>query len=130
MHFCSSEVVAACSCAHCAAGDCALSAWNVPRHDHRHHLQARELLTQAGLLVHDLVQALTNFYSHSAQRIGVFADAVGEDVSDVNKKVDCFYTVQVLNTVQSFVDYMAYRITVLLAISQTRDYDARPYIQG
>ena len=60
----------------------------------------------------------------------MFADAVGEDVSDVNKKVDCFYTVQVLNTVQSFVDYMAYRITVLLAISQTRDYDARPYIQG
>ena len=70
-----------------AAGDQSLNAWNVPRHDHRYHLQARELLTQASMLIHDLVQALTSFYSHSEQRVVVFADAVGENVSDVNKKV-------------------------------------------
>ena len=73
-----------------AAGDQSLNAWNVPRHDHRHHLQARELLTQAGTLVQDLVQALTSFYAHTEQRVSVFADAVGENVSDVNRKVACF----------------------------------------
>jgi len=70
-----------------AAGDVTLNAWNMPRHDHRHHLQARELLTQANALVHDLVQALMSFYAHSEQRVKVFADAVGEEVSDVNRKV-------------------------------------------
>jgi len=73
----------------CAAGDRLLNGWNVPRHDHRHHLQARELLSQARTLVDDLVQALINFYSHSEQRVKVFAEAVGDDVSHVNKKVVC-----------------------------------------
>ena len=86
--------MAACNCGGFAAGDHSLNAWNVPRHDHRHHLQARELLTQASALIHDLVQALTNFYSHSELRVGVFADAVGEDVSGVNKKVVCLNTKQ------------------------------------
>lgn len=75
-----------------AAGNCSLNAWNVPRHDHRHHLQARELLSQANVLVQDLVQALTHFYSHSEQRVKIFADAMGEDVSAVNKKVVYFST--------------------------------------
>jgi len=92
----------ACRCGDVAAGDQSLNAWNVPRHDHRQHLQARELLAQAGTLVHDLVQSLASFYSHSERRVGVFADAIGENVSDVNKKVQWFLITQTLICLQCF----------------------------
>jgi len=92
----------ACRCGDVAAGDQSLNAWNVPRHDHRQHLQARELLVQAGTLVHDLVQSLASFYSHSERRVGVFADAVGENVSDVNKKVEWFLITLTLICLQCF----------------------------
>jgi len=86
----------------------------VPRHDHRHHLQARELLSQASALVHDLVQALTSFYSRSEQRVKVFAEAVGEDVSDVNKQVVYFNTIYILHLLLPFLCMFAYFYLLLL----------------
>lgn len=67
-----------------------MNALNVPRHDHRHHLQARELLTQANMLVQDLIPALDAYYTHTEARVRIFADAVGEPLSDVNNRVTRF----------------------------------------
>jgi hypothetical protein len=75
------------SCCFTASGDPILNGWNVPHHDHRHHLHARELLAQANMLVQDLVPALDGFYMHCEERVRIFADAVGEPMSDVNKRV-------------------------------------------
>jgi hypothetical protein len=69
------------------SGDPNLNAWNIPRHDHHHHLQARELLAQANILVQDFLPALDAFYTHAEERVRIFADAFGEPLSDVNKKV-------------------------------------------
>ena len=61
---------------------------NVPIHDRKHQQQAKELVSQCNVLLKDLVQALSNFYTYCEQRTRVYpVDADTEPLSDVNKKV-------------------------------------------
>ncbi|KAK3093160.1 hypothetical protein FSP39_012055 [Pinctada imbricata] len=58
---------------------------NLPTHDRKHQLRARELVNQAGNHLSELVQALSNFYTYSEQRSKIYpADGVNEPFSPVN----------------------------------------------
>ncbi|XP_048734346.2 protein phosphatase 1 regulatory subunit 21-like isoform X2 [Ostrea edulis] len=62
-----------------------LNGLNLPTHDRRHQLQARELVSQATNHMTELVQALSNFYTYSEQRSKIYpADGTHEPYSPVN----------------------------------------------
>ncbi|XP_013411783.1 protein phosphatase 1 regulatory subunit 21 [Lingula anatina] len=64
-----------------------LNALNVPTHDRKHQLKAKELCGQATNLVQDLVQGLANYYTYVEQRTKIYpADGQIEPYSEVNKK--------------------------------------------
>lgn len=65
-----------------------LNGLNLPTHDRRHQLQARELVSQATNHMTELVQALSNFYTYSEQRSKIYpADGTHEAYSPVNVQV-------------------------------------------
>ena len=65
-----------------------LNGLNLPTHDRKHQLRARELIHQASNHLSELVQALSNFYTYSEQRSKIYpADGVNEQFSPVNVQV-------------------------------------------
>ncbi|XP_046575666.1 protein phosphatase 1 regulatory subunit 21-like [Haliotis rubra] len=64
-----------------------LNSLNLPTHDRKHQLRARELVGQASNLVAELVQGLSNFYTYSEQRSKIYpADGVSEPLSQINSQ--------------------------------------------
>ncbi|XP_062574127.1 protein phosphatase 1 regulatory subunit 21-like isoform X1 [Saccostrea cucullata] len=62
-----------------------LNGLNLPTHDRRHQLQARELVSQATNHMTELIQALSNFYTYSEQRSKIYpADGTHEPYSPIN----------------------------------------------
>ncbi|KAF7686976.1 protein phosphatase 1 regulatory subunit 21 [Silurus meridionalis] len=60
---------------------------NVPTHNRRHQLKARDTAGQAVGFVQDLVSALLNFHSYTEQRIHIYPlDSSIEPVSPLNQK--------------------------------------------
>ena len=65
-----------------------LNGLNLPTHDRKHQLRARELIGQAANLVGELTQGLSNFFTYSEQRSRIYpADGVTEPLSPTNTKV-------------------------------------------
>ena len=65
-----------------------LNALNIPTHDRKHQLRAKELLGQASTLVKELTQGLSNFHTYCEQRSRLYpADGASEPLSTVNKRV-------------------------------------------
>ena len=65
-----------------------LNALNIPTHDRKHQLRAKELVGQAAGLVKELIQGLSNFHTYCEQRTRIYPnDADREPMTDVNKKV-------------------------------------------
>ncbi|XP_041351429.1 protein phosphatase 1 regulatory subunit 21-like [Gigantopelta aegis] len=64
-----------------------LNRLNIPTHDRKHQMRARELVNQSSNLVGELVQGLSNFYTYSEQRSKIYpADGVSEPHSAINTK--------------------------------------------
>ncbi|XP_005100961.1 protein phosphatase 1 regulatory subunit 21 [Aplysia californica] len=64
-----------------------LNGFNLPTHDRRHQLRAKELITQGANLVGELTQGLSNFFTYSEQRSKIYpADGVTEPLSPLNIK--------------------------------------------
>ncbi|NP_001085000.1 protein phosphatase 1 regulatory subunit 21 [Xenopus laevis] len=64
-----------------------LNALNVPVHNKRYQLKARELANQGLSFVRDLVTALLNFHTYTEQRVQIFPiDSAIDVVSPLNKK--------------------------------------------
>lgn len=60
---------------------------NVPVHNRRHQLRAREVAAQALVFLQNLVSALLNFHSYSEQRVQIYPhDSSIETISAVNQK--------------------------------------------
>ncbi|XP_056465031.1 protein phosphatase 1 regulatory subunit 21 [Gadus chalcogrammus] len=60
---------------------------NVPAHNRRHQLKARDLAGQALAFVQDLVAALLNFHSYTEQRVHIYPrDSSIEPISPLNQK--------------------------------------------
>ena len=65
-----------------------LNGYNLPTHDRRHQLRAKELITQGTNLVGELVQGLSNFFTYTEQRSKIYpADGVTEPISPLNINV-------------------------------------------
>ncbi|XP_070180531.1 protein phosphatase 1 regulatory subunit 21-like isoform X2 [Littorina saxatilis] len=64
-----------------------LNGLNLPTHDRKHQLRARELVSQAANLVGELTQGLSNFFTYSEQRSRIYpADGVTEPLSPTNTR--------------------------------------------
>ncbi|KAL8589753.1 hypothetical protein ACOMHN_027261 [Nucella lapillus] len=64
-----------------------LNGLNLPTHDRKHQLRARELIGQAANLVGELTQGLSNFFTYSEQRSRIYpADGITEPLSPTNTK--------------------------------------------
>ncbi|KAH9500952.1 hypothetical protein Btru_069302 [Bulinus truncatus] len=64
-----------------------LNGLNVPTHDRKHQLRAKELITQGANLVGELTMGLSNFFTYSEQRSKIYpADGVTEPQSPLNAK--------------------------------------------
>ncbi|KAL0983855.1 hypothetical protein UPYG_G00133780 [Umbra pygmaea] len=64
-----------------------LNSLNVPPHNRRHQLKARDVAGQALGLVQDLVAALLNFHSYTEQRVHIYPlDSSIEPISPLNQK--------------------------------------------
>uniref|UniRef100_A0A6I8RTK5 Protein phosphatase 1 regulatory subunit 21 n=1 Tax=Xenopus tropicalis TaxID=8364 RepID=A0A6I8RTK5_XENTR len=64
-----------------------LNALNVPVHNKRNQLKARELASQGLSFVRDLVTALLNFHTYTEQRVQIFPiDSAIDVISPLNKK--------------------------------------------
>ncbi|KAJ8308525.1 hypothetical protein KUTeg_013399 [Tegillarca granosa] len=62
-----------------------LNGLNLPTHDRKHQLRARELVGQSSNLLSEMVQALSNFYTYSEQRSKIYpADGINDPLSPVN----------------------------------------------
>ncbi|XP_033733820.1 protein phosphatase 1 regulatory subunit 21-like isoform X2 [Pecten maximus] len=62
-----------------------LNCLNLPTHDRKHQLRARELVNQSVNHLSELVQALSNFYTYSEQRSKIYPnDGTNEPLSPVN----------------------------------------------
>ncbi|RUS89646.1 hypothetical protein EGW08_002567 [Elysia chlorotica] len=62
-----------------------VNGYNLPTHDRRHQLRAKELITQGTNLVGELVQGLSNFFTYTEQRSKIYpADGVTEPISPLN----------------------------------------------
>ncbi|XP_061600829.1 protein phosphatase 1 regulatory subunit 21 [Cololabis saira] len=60
---------------------------NVPSHNRRHQLKARDIASQALSFIQDLVAALLNFHSYTEQRVHIFPlDSSIEPISPLNQK--------------------------------------------
>ncbi|KAA8583926.1 hypothetical protein FQN60_015134 [Etheostoma spectabile] len=60
---------------------------NVPPHNRRHQLKARDLSGQALSFIQDLVAALLNFHSYTEQRVHIYPlDSSIEPISPLNQK--------------------------------------------
>ncbi|KAJ8412629.1 hypothetical protein AAFF_G00115800 [Aldrovandia affinis] len=60
---------------------------NVPPHNRRHQLKARDVAGQALAFVQDLVAALLNFHSYTEQRVHIYPrDSSIEPISPLNQK--------------------------------------------
>ncbi|XP_072525921.1 protein phosphatase 1 regulatory subunit 21 isoform X2 [Salminus brasiliensis] len=60
---------------------------NVPPHNRRHQLKARDAAGQAVSFVQDLVSALLNFHSYTEQRVHIYPlDSSIESISPLNQK--------------------------------------------
>ncbi|CAL8257638.1 unnamed protein product [Lota lota] len=60
---------------------------NVPAHNRRHQLKARDVAGQALVFVQDLVAALLNFHSYTEQRVHIYPrDSSIEAISPLNQK--------------------------------------------
>ncbi|XP_077341730.1 protein phosphatase 1 regulatory subunit 21 [Lithobates pipiens] len=63
------------------------NALNVPLHNRRHQLKARELAGQALAFVQDLVTALLNLHTYTEQRVQIFPiDSAIDVISSLNQK--------------------------------------------
>lgn len=68
-----------------------LNGLNLPTHDRRHQLRAKDLITQGANLVEELTKGLSNFFTYSEQRSKIYpADGVTEPLSQLNVKVPLF----------------------------------------
>ncbi|XP_018120535.1 protein phosphatase 1 regulatory subunit 21-like isoform X1 [Xenopus laevis] len=64
-----------------------LNALNVPLHNKRHQLKAREFANQGLSFVRDLVTSLLNFHTFTEQRVQIFpVDSAIDVISSLNKK--------------------------------------------
>lgn len=64
---------------------------NVPPHNRRHQLKARDVAAQALGFVQDLVAALLNFHSYTEQRVHIYPrDSSIEPISPLNQKFSQF----------------------------------------
>ncbi|OWF50404.1 protein phosphatase 1 regulatory subunit 21-like isoform X2 [Mizuhopecten yessoensis] len=62
-----------------------LNCLNLPTHDRKHQLRARELVNQSVNHLSELVQALSNFYTYSEQRSKIYPiDGLSEPLSSIN----------------------------------------------
>ncbi|XP_063418606.1 protein phosphatase 1 regulatory subunit 21-like [Mytilus trossulus] len=62
-----------------------LNGLNLPTHDRKHQLRARELVSQTANHLTDMVQALSNFFTYSEQRSKIYpAECINEPMSPVN----------------------------------------------
>lgn len=60
---------------------------NVPPHNRRHQLKARDVVGQAHGFIHDLVAGLLNFHSYTDQRVHIYPlDSSIETISALNQK--------------------------------------------
>ncbi|KAM6916458.1 protein phosphatase 1 regulatory subunit 21 isoform 1-T2 [Xenentodon cancila] len=60
---------------------------NVPSHNRRHQLKARDVASQALSFIQDLVAALLNFHSYTEQRVHIYPlDSSIEPISPLNQK--------------------------------------------
>lgn len=60
-----------------------LNELNIPRHDHKQQIYAQHVISQAGLHLHDLTAALSDYHTYSEQRL----HAVFTTLSPVNERV-------------------------------------------
>jgi len=60
-----------------------LNELNVPRHDHKQQIYAQHVISQAGLHIHDLTAALSDYHTYSEQRL----HALFPTLSPVNGRV-------------------------------------------
>ncbi|XP_068424499.1 protein phosphatase 1 regulatory subunit 21 isoform X2 [Clinocottus analis] len=64
---------------------------NVPPHNRRHQLKARDVAGQALSFIQDLVAALLNFHSYTEQRVHIYPlDSSIEPISPLNQKFSQF----------------------------------------
>ncbi|XP_068597271.1 protein phosphatase 1 regulatory subunit 21 [Brachionichthys hirsutus] len=64
---------------------------NVPPHNRRHQLKARDVVGQALSFLQDLVAALLNFHSYTEQRVQIYPrDSSIEPISPLNQKFSQF----------------------------------------
>uniref|UniRef100_A0A8C6L268 Protein phosphatase 1 regulatory subunit 21 n=1 Tax=Nothobranchius furzeri TaxID=105023 RepID=A0A8C6L268_NOTFU len=67
---------------------------NVPSHNRRHQLKARDVTGQALSFIQDLVAALLNFHTYTEQRVHIYPlDSSIEPVSPLNQKVGVFLSI-------------------------------------
>ncbi|XP_043992523.1 protein phosphatase 1 regulatory subunit 21 [Gambusia affinis] len=60
---------------------------NVPSHNRRHQLKARDVTSQALSFIQDLVAALLNFHTYTEQRVHIYpVDSSIEPISPLNQK--------------------------------------------
>ncbi|XP_021920003.1 protein phosphatase 1 regulatory subunit 21 [Zootermopsis nevadensis] len=59
-----------------------LNELNIPRHDHKQQIYAQHVISQAGLHLHDLTAALSDYHTYSEQRL----HAVFTTLSPVNER--------------------------------------------
>ena len=66
-----------------------LNGLNLPTHDRKHQLRARELVSQTANHLTDMVQALSNFFTYSEQRSKIYpAECINEPMSAINIQVN------------------------------------------
>ncbi|BFZ12333.1 hypothetical protein BsWGS_15372 [Bradybaena similaris] len=88
-----------------------LNGLNLPTHDRRHQLRAKDLITQGANLVEELTKGLSNFFTYSEQRSKIYpADGVTEPLSQLNVKFckylheNMLYTRPVEQSLRQFVN--------------------------
>ncbi|XP_074653061.1 protein phosphatase 1 regulatory subunit 21-like [Tubulanus polymorphus] len=68
-----------------------LNSLNIPTHDRKHQLRARELINNAAGHIRELTQGLSNWHTYTEQRTKIYpSDEANEPLSDVNKKLSTF----------------------------------------
>ncbi|CAH3134228.1 unnamed protein product [Pocillopora meandrina] len=82
-----------------------LNKLNVPTHDRRHQVKAKELICQAVELIRELVSGMSNFLTYTEQRLKTFfVESAQLQISPVTQK---------------FCEYLHGNATVLRAVDQT-----------
>ncbi|XP_070577411.1 protein phosphatase 1 regulatory subunit 21-like [Ptychodera flava] len=67
------------------------NALNIPAHDRKHQMKAKEVIGQAATLIKELVSGLSNFHTYAEQRSKVYPiDSATDTLSPVNQKF-CSY---------------------------------------